>query len=133
MNKDQWSAVDRYFEDLLVGPDDALDAALEANRAANLPAIDVAPNQGKLLHLLARIRGARSILEVGTLGGYSTIWLARALPSSGKLVSLEIEPRHAAVARENLERAKVAAQCEVRVGRAVDSLDALAREGAMFD
>ncbi len=94
--------MDGYITDLLVSPDSALDAALEASAAAGLPAINVAPNQGKLLHLLARMQGARTILEIGTLGGYSTIWLARALPSGGRLITLEADARHAEVARANL-------------------------------
>jgi len=125
-----WSDVDRYICDLLVGSDAVLDAALEASREAGLPPINVAPNQGKLLHLLARLQGARSILEVGTLGGYSTIWLGRALPAGGRLVTLELEPRHAEVARASIERAGLADVVTIRVGRAVDSLEALEAEGA---
>ncbi len=130
MSAEQWAAVDRYISELLVGEDPDLDAALDASRAAGLPPINVAPNQGKLLHLLARIQGARQILEVGTLGGYSTIWLARALPSGGRLVTLEIDPGHAEVARANLERAGLLDRVTLRVGRAADSLAALADEGA---
>jgi len=130
MSREQWAAVDHYICDLLVGPDPALDAALQDSAAAQLPPINVAPNQGKLLHLLVRIHGARSILEVGTLGGYSTIWLARALPAGGRLVTLELEPKHAEVARANLARAGLSEVVEVRVGRAVDSLAALDAEGA---
>jgi len=125
----QWLAVERYFTDALVQPDAALEAALEASAAAGLPAIAVAPNEGKLLHLLARMIGARNILEIGTLGGYSAIWLARALPEGGKLLTLEFDPRHAEVARENLARAGVADRVEVRVGRALDVLPRLAAEG----
>src|SRR6516162_8058839 len=99
MSQEQWTAVDRYLTDLFVPPDPALEAALQASAAAGLPAINVSPNQGKLLGLLARVRGARLILEVGTLGGYSTIWLARALPADGRLVTLEAEPKYAEVAR----------------------------------
>src|SRR6185437_14962477 len=102
MSAELWSDVDRYITDVLVGSDAVLDAALAASREAGLPPINVAPNQGKLLHLLARIQGARSILEVGTLGGYSTIWLARALPAGGRLVTLELESRHAEVARASV-------------------------------
>ena len=127
---EQWAAVDRYISELLVGEDPDLAAALDASRAAGFPPVNVAPNQGKLLHLLARIQGARHILEVGTLGGYSTIWLARALPTGGRLVTLEIDPRHAEVARANLERAGLLDRVILRVGRAVDSLAALADEGA---
>jgi predicted O-methyltransferase YrrM len=124
-----WTAVDRYYDDLFVPPDQALDAALEASAAAGLPAIDVAPNQGKLLYLLARMQGARRILEIGTLGGYSTIWLARALPADGRVISLEASARHAEVARANIARAGLATMVEVRVGKALDSLPRLAAEG----
>ena len=130
MPDERWIAVDRYLENALVGPDEALAAALEANAAAGLPAIDVSATQGKLLYLLARIRGARTILELGTLGGYSTIWLARALPADGRLVTLELDPGYAEVARANVERAGLAALVEFRVGPALESLDALAAEGA---
>lgn len=119
-----WSAVDHYLEQAHGLRDPALDAALAANRAASLPQIDVAPNQGRLLHLLAQMAGARRILEIGTLGGYSTIWLARALPPDGELLSLELEPAHANVARINLARAGFAEneQVEVRVGDALEAL-----------
>jgi predicted O-methyltransferase YrrM len=130
MAEERWIAVDRYVEDALVGPDEALAAALEANAAAGLPAIDVSVPQGKLLYLLARLRGARTMLELGTLGGYSTIWLARALPPDGRLVTLELEPTYAEVARGNVERAGLAALVEFRVGPALDGLAALAAEGA---
>ncbi len=123
----RWATVDQYISDRLVFQDAALATALEKSHAAGLPAINVAPNQGKFLHLLARIRGAKHILEVGTLGGYSTIWLARALPADGKLISLEIDPKNAEVARENLTRAGVG-NAEVRVGRAVDSLKKISEE-----
>ncbi|WP_437729495.1 O-methyltransferase [Sorangium sp. So ce861] len=129
MAQEQWSAVDRYITDLLVPPDAALAAALDASAAAGLPPINVAPNQGKLLNLLARIHGARTILEIGTLGGYSTIWLARALPAGGRLITLESEPKHAEVARANLDRAGVADRVELRLGRALDTLPKLAVEG----
>src|ERR1700732_2675202 len=117
-----WTAVDRYITDMLVPPDAALDAALEASSAAGLPAIQVTPNQGKLLHLLARLQGARRILEIGTLGGYSTIWLARSLPESGRLISLELETKHADVARSNIKRAGLESFVEIRVGPAASSL-----------
>ncbi len=120
-----WERVDGYLGDQLVGEDAALDAALAANAAARLPAIDVSPLQGKLLHILARIAGARRILEIGTLGGYSTIWLARALPEDGRLVTLEAEARHAEVARANIARAGLADRVEVLTGRALDGLPAL--------
>ena len=103
-----WAAVDRFISDQLVPADDALDAAIAASRAAGLPDIQVTPNQGMLLHLLALVHHARRILEVGTLGAYSAIWLARALPSDGMLLTVEAEPRHAAVARRNLAAAGVA-------------------------
>jgi predicted O-methyltransferase YrrM len=122
--------VDAYLAEHLLDTDPALDAALAANAAAGLPAIDVSPLQGKLLHLLARMRGARRILEVGTLGGYSSIWLARALPDDGRLVTLEIEAAHAAVARANLDRAGLAGCTEVRVGPALDGIAQLQAEGA---
>ncbi|MFF9641568.1 O-methyltransferase [Kitasatospora aureofaciens] len=124
-----WNAVDAYFSEQLVGHDPALEAATAAADAAGLPKIAVAPNQGKLLHLLALTQGARRILEVGTLGGYSTIWLARALPADGTLISLELDPRHAEVARGNLARAGLGEVAEVRVGPAADSLAALVEQG----
>ncbi|MFJ9773003.1 O-methyltransferase [Kitasatospora sp. NPDC101157] len=123
-----WNAVDAYISEQLVGHDPALEAATAAADAAGLPRIAVAPNQGKLLHLLALTQGARRILEVGTLGGYSTIWLARALPADGTLISLELDPRHAEVARGNLARAGLGEVAEVRVGRAADSLAALVEQ-----
>jgi len=129
-----WSAVDAYVVDRLLPRDDALDAALAANAAAGLPAIDVSAAQGRMLELHARMIGARRILEVGTLGGYSTIWLARALPADGRLVTLELDPHHAEVARENLARAGLAERCEVRTGPAVDTLAAMIESGeAPFD
>jgi predicted O-methyltransferase YrrM len=125
MNPDAWSAVDDLLSEILLEADPVLEAALAASHAGGLPPINVAPNQGKLLMLLAQIQGARRILEIGTLGGYSTIWLARALPPEGEMVTLEYEPRHAAVARANLERAGFADRVEVRVGRAADTLPTL--------
>ncbi len=130
MSQTQWTAVDTYLTDRLVPSDPALDAALAASDAAGLPRAAVAPNQGKLLQLLAAAVQARSILEVGTLGGYSTIWLARALPPEGRLITLELEPKHAEVARANLKQAGVADRVEVRVGRALDSLAGLVAAGA---
>jgi len=127
--QDQWTAVDRYLVSALLPPDPALDEALRANAAAGLPAIDVAPNQGKMLHLIAQMQGARAILEIGTLGGYSTIWLARALPRDGRLVTLEAEAKHAEVARANVARAGLASVVEIRVGRALETLPRLAEEG----
>jgi predicted O-methyltransferase YrrM len=126
--QDQWTAVDGYYADLLVGHDPALEEALRASAAANLPAIQVAPNQGKFLHLLARVQGARNILEVGTLGGYSTIWLARALPANGRLITLEFNPKHADVARANLARAGVADKVDLILGPAIESLPRLAEQ-----
>ena len=128
MTQNTWTAVDRYIADQLVQPDAALNAALEASAAAGLPAINVSPNQGKFLHLLARIQGARSILEIGTLGGYSTIWLARALPADGRLVTLEADSKHAEVARANIARAGLDQIVDLRLGRALDTLPQLAAE-----
>jgi predicted O-methyltransferase YrrM len=125
MTQEQWDAVDGYYSGLLVGPDAALDAALEASDAAGLPQIAVSATQGKLLHLIARVRGARRILEIGTLGGYSTIWLARALPADGRLITLEYEAKHAEVARANLARAGLADRVDVLVGAALDTLPTL--------
>jgi predicted O-methyltransferase YrrM len=129
MTQEQWTAVDRYITDHLVPSDPALDAALEASAAADLPPIHVTPNLGKLLHLLARVQGARTILEVGTLGGYSTIWLARALPPGGRLVTLESDPRYAEVARGNIARAGLADVVELRLGRALETLPQVAADG----
>jgi predicted O-methyltransferase YrrM len=117
-----WQDVDAWLAERLVGTDEALDAALEAGRAAGLPDIAVAPLQGKLLALLAQMVGARAVLEIGTLGGYSTIWLARALPDDGRLVSLELDPAYAEVARANVERAGLGGRVDVRVGAALDTL-----------
>jgi len=129
-----WNEVDQYLDDLLIPPDPALDAALDAIAAADLPRQSVSPLQGKLLHLLARLSRARKILEIGTLGGYSAIWMARALPSGGRLISLERNPRHAAIARENIARAGLADVIDVRLGRALDSLALIHAQGlAPFD
>ncbi|UIO40164.1 O-methyltransferase [Brevibacillus brevis] len=128
MNREQWTAVDHYFTDKLLEADSVLDTVLQENAAAGLPAIDVAPNQGKFLHLLARIQGAHSILEIGTLGGYSTIWLARALPADGRLITLEYDPKHAEVAQANITRAGLDQIVEVKVGLALDSLIQLHKE-----
>lgn len=130
MSQEQWSAVDDFIEDHLIGADAALQAALAASAEAGLPAIALTPALGKLLHLLARMHGARSILEVGTLGGYSTIWLARALPDDGHLITLELDPGYAQVAAANVERAGLAGLIDIRVGRAADSMRALIAEGA---
>jgi len=129
MTQELWSAVDRYITDLFVAPDSALNAALQASEAAGLPAINVSPPQGKFLQLLAKSLGARAILEIGTLGGYSTIWLARALPAGGRLVTLEADPEHAEIARANIARAGLAGIVELRLGRALDTLPQLVAEG----
>ncbi|MGQ2932335.1 MAG: O-methyltransferase [Sphingopyxis sp.] len=129
---ERWQAVDDYIADKLRGADDALAANLSNNEKQGLPPIDVSATQGKMLFLLAQIAGANRILEVGTLGGYSTIWLARALPDDGRLVTLELEPHHARVARENLERAGVSDKVDIRIGSAADSLAAMAM-GDPFD
>lgn len=129
MSQEQWAAVDRYVTDSIVGHDAALEAALEASVAAGLPPISVSPPQGKLLHLLARLQGSRAILEVGTLGAYSTIWLARALPAGGRLITLESEPAHAAVASANIARAGLAGVVDLRLGPALETLPRLQSEG----
>jgi len=128
-----WTDVERYVNDLVVRPDTVLDAALEAASAAGLPAISVSAGEGKLLYLLARIRRANRILEIGTLAAYSTIWMARALPRGGKLVTLESDPTHAAVARANLARAELGDVVDLRLGMAADTLPVLAAEGQKFD
>jgi predicted O-methyltransferase YrrM len=125
-----WAAVDEYITDLLVSPDAALDDAIAATAAAGMPPIAVSAPQGKFLALLVQIRGARRILEIGTLGGYSTIWMARALPADGRMVSLEVDPKHVEVAQANLEKAGVASSVEIRLGAALDTLPKLAEEGA---
>jgi predicted O-methyltransferase YrrM len=130
MSAEIWSAVDSYIAGHLIGSDPALEQALRDSSAAGLPAIAVTPAQGKLLELLARVQGARTILELGTLGGYSTIWLARALPAGGRLVTLEAEPRYAEVARVNIARAGFGDVVEIRVGPALETLPELAAEGA---
>ena len=129
MTQEQWTAVDRYLTDLLVPADPALEAALQASEAAGLPSIQVSPNQGKLLQMLAQVQGARTILEIGTLGGYSTIWLARSLPTDGHLTTLEVDPRHAEVARANITRAGLADVVEQHLGPALETLPRLAAEG----
>jgi predicted O-methyltransferase YrrM len=130
MSNETWSAVDNYFTDLLVQADPAQDAALEAIQAAGLPPISVSPTQGKLLHLLARLHRARKVLEIGTLGGYSTIWLARALPSDGSVITLEADPKHAEIARANIARAGISHMVDVRLGPAIETLRRLESEGA---
>jgi len=129
MTQDVWEAVEHYFDKVLVAQDSALEDALATAAAEKLPAIQVSSGQGKLLHLLARILGARKILEIGTLGGYSTIWMARALPEGGRLITLEAEPKHADVARKNFARAGVENKVELRMGKALDTLPQIAAEG----
>ncbi|WP_244831290.1 MULTISPECIES: O-methyltransferase [unclassified Caballeronia] len=129
MDQQQWDAMDAYLCQQTQAHDEVLEAALAASSASGLPPINVAPNQGKLLNLLARLRSARHILEIGTLGGYSTIWLARALPPDGTLLSLEANPDYAEVARKNLERAGLASVATVVVGAAAASLEGFVREG----
>ena len=129
MSEPDFGAVDEYIVELLVEDDPALKAALAASEAAGLPRINLAPNQGKLLMLLAQAIGARKILEIGTLAGYSTIWLARALPPGGDLVTLEANPSYAKVAYANIARAGLSSVVEIRVGRAVDTLPGLAEKG----
>jgi predicted O-methyltransferase YrrM len=134
VSQDLWNSVDDYVSDVLVGHDDALEAALFESERAGLPAISVAPNQGKMLWMFARLLGARHILEIGTLGGYSTIWLARGLSPGGRVVTLEADPRHAEVARRNLDRAGVGDRVEVVVGPALDTLSGVeARAAGPFD
>jgi predicted O-methyltransferase YrrM len=128
-SQDLWTAVDDYINGHLVPPDPALDETFAANNAAGLPPIDVTPSQAKFLFMLAQVQGARRILEIGTLGGYSTIWLARALPADGRLITLEFSAKHAEVARANIARAGLAHLVEIRLGPALDSLTQLEREG----
>ena len=128
--QERWTAVDRYITDSLLESDPVLDAALDASDAAGLPPIAVTPSQGKLLQLLVRLAGAHTVLELGTLGGYSTIWLARALPADGRLLTLEANPEYAEVAQANVARAGLADIVEMRVGPALDTLPELAAEGA---
>lgn len=129
MTDEMWTAVDEYIHQQLVPSDPALDAALAACVEADLPAISVTPSQGKLLHLLARLLGAKNILEIGTLGGYSTIWLARALPADGRLITMEFDAKHAMIAGENIANAGLADMVELREGKALDLLPELAAEG----
>jgi predicted O-methyltransferase YrrM len=134
MSQNLWTAVDAYFTDVLVPSDLALEAALRDSDAAGLPPINVAPNQGKLLQLLAQMQGAKKILEIGTLGGYSTIWLARALPKNGKLITLELDSKHADVAKRNIARANLSNLVDIRVGKATETLFLIEKENvAPFD
>jgi predicted O-methyltransferase YrrM len=134
MAENSWGSVDQYINGLLVAEDEALASAVMASASAGLPSIQVSPAQGKFLHLLARIQRAREILEIGTLGGYSTIWLARALAKGGRLVTIEADPKHAAVARSNFERAGLTPTIDLREGKALDVLPIIASEKrAPFD
>jgi predicted O-methyltransferase YrrM len=128
MAEDQWAEVDQYFSESLLPSDPILESALEASVAAGLPAISVSPNQGKLLQMLAQIVGARSILEIGTLGGYSTIWMARGLRAGGRIITLEVDPKHAEVAQLNVARAGLRDVVDVRIGNAVEILPQLSAE-----
>lgn len=132
--KEIWQQVDRYFTDALIAPDDGFNKALDANRNAELPAIDVTPLQGKFLELLVRLTDARRVLEVGTLGGYSTLWIARAIQPDGLVVTLELEPRHAEIAKKNFAAAGLADRVDLRVGAAAETLAALVEQRvAPFD
>lgn len=130
MNNTIFSSVDNYISNLLLAPDPALTNTEAAIDAAGIPSISVSPNQGKFLHILARLCQAKKILEVGTLGGYSTIWMARALPGNGKLITLEIDPTHAAVAQKNIEKAGLKHIVDIRIGKAIDLLPELQASGA---
>jgi len=128
MSEALWGRVDEYIVDKLVQEDASLEAALAANAAAGLPAMDVSAAQGKFLHLMVRITGARRVLELGTLGGYSTIWMAKALPADGQLVTLEYDPGHATVARQNIDAAGVGDKVTIHVGAAVETLPLVAAQ-----
>jgi len=129
MGQDVWEAVDKFLDKMMIPHDSALEDALAAAAAAKLPAIQVSSVQGKFLHLLARILGARNILEIGTLGGYSTLWMARALPEGGRIITLEADPKHADVAKKNFARAGVESKVELRLGKALDTLPQIAADG----
>ncbi len=129
MTQETWTAVDNYYAGLLLPPDPTLDAVLQACDAADLPAIQVSPLQGKVLDVIARSIGARRILEIGTLGGYSTIWMARAMPEDGRVITLEADRKHAEVARANFARAGVADKVELRLGKALETLPGVAKDG----
>ena len=131
---EKWTEIDKFFSDALIAPDRVLESVLESSQAAGLPAISVSPNQGKLLEILARMLDARSILEIGTLGAYSTIWLARGMRAGGRLITLEADPAHAAVARANIARAGLQSVVELRLGSASDTLPQISAErGGPFD
>ncbi len=130
MNQKIFEAVDKYISDLFIPPDESLVAAERSHRLENIPQINVSSNLGKLLYLFARLSKAKKILEVGTLAGYSSIWMAKALPEDGRLISLEIDPRHAEVARKNIDRAGLSSKVEIRVGKAIDLLPDLVDEKA---
>jgi|SRR5450432_475871 len=130
MNQKVFEAVDKYISDLFIQPDEALSAAEQSHKLEDIPLINVSPNLGKLLYLFAKLSNAKKILEIGTLAGYSTIWMAKALPEDGKLISLESEPHHAAVARKNIDRARLSSRIEIRVGKAIDLLPQLVEENA---
>ena len=129
ITQEHWTAVDQYISELLIPADTVLDAALADSRAADLPPINVSPAQGKLLHLLARIQAAHTILELGTLGGYSTIWLARALQAGGKITTLEANPKHAEIARTNIARAGLSGVVDIRLGPALYTLKHMVASG----
>src|SRR5579864_7688363 len=129
MKPEVWEAVEQYFDKTLIPHDSSLEDALAAAEAAKPPAIQVCSLEGKFLHLLARIMGARNILEIGTLGGYTTIWMARALPEDGRIITLEADPKHAEVARKNFVRAGVESKVELRLGKALDTLPQVAADG----
>ena len=133
MTDEIWTSVERYISDSLVHSDAALEGTLSASDAAGLPSINVSPNHGKLLYMLALMVGARRVLEIGTLGGYSAIWMARALPEGGRLVTLEADPKHAALARRNIDAAGVGPVVDIQLGKALDLLPALAASREPFD
>lgn len=128
MSQERWAEVDRYITDTVVHPDEALDAALRSSVEAGLPPINVSPPQGRLLMILSQSIGARNVLEIGTLGGYSTIWLARSLPAGGKVTTLELEARHAKIASRNIARAGLSKSVEIRLGPAIEILPKLQAE-----
>jgi len=130
MDQKVFEAVDQYISDLFIAPDEALTAAEQSHKLENIPLINVSPNQGRLLHLFAKLTRAKKILEVGTLAGYSTIWMAKALPEDGRLITLEVDPHHAEVATKNIDRAGLSSKVEIRLGKAIDLLPRLVEENA---